>query len=232
MKLLVATSNRGKLVEIREILGALPLQLLSLEDAGLPAPDETGDTFEENAAQKATASAVRSGLWALGDDSGLCVDALDGGPGVYSARYAPTDVERRAKLLRALHGVPEARRGAHFFCALALSAPDGQRVFRAAGRVDGAIAPGAAGNERIRIRPALLAAGGSRQDPGGARAPGEEPPQPPGPRAGAAPAGPHPPGAGGRPVSLDPGAETVYFPGALVVRGRTGGGRAGALDGA
>ena len=123
MKLLVATSNPGKLVEIREILGAAPLELLSLAEASLPAPDETGLTFHENAGQKAVACAVQSGLWTLGDDSGLCVDALDGGPGVFSARYAPTDVDRRAKLLRALQGVPDARRGAHFFCAMALSAP-------------------------------------------------------------------------------------------------------------
>jgi XTP/dITP diphosphohydrolase len=158
VKLLVATSNRGKLVEIREVLGALPLELLSLEDAGLPAPEETGQTFEENAAQKATASAALSGLWALGDDSGLCVDALDGGPGVYSARYAPTDVERRAKLLRALQEVPEPRRGAHFFCALALSSPDGERVFRAEGRVDGAIARAPRGTNGFGYDPLFLPA--------------------------------------------------------------------------
>jgi XTP/dITP diphosphohydrolase len=158
VKLLVATSNPGKLVEIREILGAVPLELLSLEDASLPAPEETGVTFHENAAQKAVACAVKSGLWTLGDDSGLCVDALDGGPGVYSARYAPTDVERRTKLLRALQGVPEARRGAHFFCAMALSAPDGQRLFRADGRVDGAIAQAPRGTNGFGYDPLFLPA--------------------------------------------------------------------------
>ncbi|MGE5048003.1 MAG: RdgB/HAM1 family non-canonical purine NTP pyrophosphatase [Deltaproteobacteria bacterium] len=158
MKLLVATSNPGKLVEIREILGAVPLELLSLEDVSLPAPDETGLTFHENAAQKAVACAVQSGLWALGDDSGLCVDALDGGPGVYSARYAPTDVERRTKLLRALQGVPEARRGAHFFCAVALCAPDGRRLFRADGRVDGAIAQAPRGTNGFGYDPLFLPA--------------------------------------------------------------------------
>lgn len=158
MKLLVATSNPGKLVEIREILGAVPLELLCLQDLSLPAPDETGVTFHENAAQKATACAARSGLWTLGDDSGLCVDALDGGPGVYSARYAATDAERRAKLLRALKGVPEARRGAHFFCAVALSAPDGQSVFRAEGRVDGAIALAPRGTNGFGYDPLFLPA--------------------------------------------------------------------------
>jgi XTP/dITP diphosphohydrolase len=158
VKLLVATSNPGKLVEIREILGALPLELLCLRDLALPAPDETGVTFHENAAQKAVASAARSGLWALGDDSGLCVDALDGAPGVYSARYAATDEERRAKLLRALKEVSEPRRGAHFFCALALSAPDGQRIVRAEGRVEGAIALAARGTNGFGYDPIFLPA--------------------------------------------------------------------------
>ena len=158
MKLLVATSNPGKLVEIREIVGPLPLELLSLRDLALPAPDETGVTFHENAAQKASASAARSGLWALGDDSGLCVDALDGAPGVYSARYAPTDEERRAKLLRALEAVPEQRRGAHFFCALALCAPSGERIVRAEGRVDGAIAFSPRGTNGFGYDPIFLPA--------------------------------------------------------------------------
>src|SRR6202011_6085003 len=117
VKLLVATSNEGKLVEIRQILAGVPLELVSLRDAGLPAPDETGDTFHDNAAQKATTCARQSGLWTLADDSGLCVDALDGAPGLHSARYAPTDSERRSRLLAALEGVPQPRRGAHFFCA-------------------------------------------------------------------------------------------------------------------
>jgi XTP/dITP diphosphohydrolase len=139
VKLLVATSNAGKMGELREILAPLGFELLSLADAALPAPDETGVTFHENAAWKATGCAVRSGLWSLGDDSGLCVDALDGGPGIRSARYAPTDLERRSKLLETLKAVPAGRRGAHFFCAVALSSPDGQRIFRAEGRVDGHI---------------------------------------------------------------------------------------------
>ena len=140
MKLLVATSNSGKLAEIREIVAGIALELVSLRDLRLPPPDETGDTFHANAAQKATISARQSGLWTLADDSGLCVEALGGAPGVHSARYAPTDQERRAKLLHALQGVPEEKRGAHFFCAVALSPPDGERILRAEGRVDGSIA--------------------------------------------------------------------------------------------
>ena len=139
MKLLVATSNPGKLVEVREILAGLEFELVSLEDAALPPPEENFDTFHENAAAKATECAAKSGLWTLADDSGLCVDALEGGPGVRSARYADSDAARRQKLLQALQGVPQGRRGAHFFCSVALSAPDGQRIHRAEGRVDGRI---------------------------------------------------------------------------------------------
>jgi len=140
MKLLVATSNQGKLKEVREILAGLPLELVSLKDLGLPALPETGNTFHDNAAEKATTSARRSGLWTLADDSGLCVDALGGAPGLHSARYAPTEEARRTKLLAALKEVPVGRRGAHFEAAVALSDPEGKRVFFAEGRVDGAIA--------------------------------------------------------------------------------------------
>jgi XTP/dITP diphosphohydrolase len=156
VKLLVATSNRGKLGEVQEILAPLGFTLLSLADAALPAPDETGVTFEDNAALKATECAKQSGLWTLADDSGLCVDALGGAPGVHSARYAPTDVERRRKLLDALEAVPEGRRGAHFFCAVALCAPDGQRLFRAQGRVDGSIGTGERGANGFGYDPIFL----------------------------------------------------------------------------
>ncbi len=156
MKLLVATTNPGKMGEVREILAGASLELVSLADLELPGPDETGTTFQDNAAQKATACATWSGLWTLGDDSGLCVDALGGAPGVFSARYAPTEEERRAKLLRHLDGLPGPRRGAHFFCAVALSSPDGKRIFRAEGQVDGSIAPAARGTNGFGYDPLFL----------------------------------------------------------------------------
>jgi XTP/dITP diphosphohydrolase len=158
VKLLVATSNAGKLVEIREIVAGIALELVSLRDLRLPPPDETGDTFHANAAQKATISARQSGLWTLADDSGLCVEALGGAPGVHSARYAPTDEERRAKLLHALQGVPEEKRGAHFFCAVALSPPDGERILRAEGRVEGTIAFAERGTNGFGYDPIFLPA--------------------------------------------------------------------------
>ena len=159
MKLLVATSNAGKLGEVREILAPLlgeAHQLVSLSDLSLPAPDEPYATFHENAAQKASVSAQASGLWTLGDDSGLCVDALSGAPGVYSARYAPTDDERRTRLLRALNAVPIGRRGAYFACAVALAAPDARRLFRAEGRVDGSISQGPRGMGGFGYDPIFL----------------------------------------------------------------------------
>jgi XTP/dITP diphosphohydrolase len=158
VKLLVATSNAGKLVEIREIVAGIPLELVSLRDLRLPPPAETGDTFHANAAQKATISARQSGLWTLADDSGLCVEALGGAPGVHSARYAPTDEERRAKLLHALQGVPEEKRGAHFFCAVALSPPDGERILRAEGQVEGSIAFAERGTNGFGYDPVFLPA--------------------------------------------------------------------------
>ncbi len=158
MKLLVATSNRGKLVEIREILAGLGLELVSLEDLRLPPPEETAETFHGNAEQKAIACARQSGLWTLADDSGLCVDALGGAPGVHSARYAENDEKRRAKLLAALAGVPPERRGAHFFCAAALSAPSGEPVVQAEGRVAGSIALAGRGANGFGYDPLFLPA--------------------------------------------------------------------------
>ena len=149
MKLLVATNNPGKLKEYRDLLGELPLDILSLGDEGLHfEPDETGSTFEENAVLKATAFAERSGLLTLADDSGLEIDALHGAPGLRSARYGATrrgdDVHRYRLVLRQLEGVPWDERTARFRCVVALAAP-GARVETAEGAVEGVIAFGPAG---------------------------------------------------------------------------------------
>jgi XTP/dITP diphosphohydrolase len=139
VKLVFATRNRGKLAELRDLLGDR-LEVLSLDDVSVPEVDEDGRTFEENARKKASASARATGLPALADDSGLCVDALDGEPGVRSARYAePDDRARWEKLLRALEGIPEERRGAEFQCALCLALLDG-RTFMSHGECRGFIA--------------------------------------------------------------------------------------------
>ena len=122
MKLVLATSNAGKLAELRALLGdGFDIHVQS--EFGVPDADETGLSFVENAILKARHAARATGLPALGDDSGLCVDALGGAPGLYSARYAGTHGDSEAnidKLLGELEGIDEARRGARFVCALAL----------------------------------------------------------------------------------------------------------------
>ncbi|NOY92236.1 MAG: XTP/dITP diphosphatase [Deltaproteobacteria bacterium] len=130
MRLLVATRNRGKLAELTALFADIPeLRLLCLADlAPLPEVVEDGETFLANAQKKAREMAIASGLPTLADDSGLMVDALDGAPGVYSARFTgehATDAENNAELLRRLAGVPLESRAARFRCVLALATPDG-----------------------------------------------------------------------------------------------------------
>lgn len=123
MKLVLASSNAGKLVEIREVLADLSIELIGQGELGVGDAEETGATFVENAILKARHAARITGLPALGDDSGICVDALDGAPGLLSARYAGSHGNSAAnivKLLDALKGVPAAGRSAHFFCAIVL----------------------------------------------------------------------------------------------------------------
>jgi XTP/dITP diphosphohydrolase len=128
-RLLIATANRGKVAEYVELLAGIDCTLLSLADVGISGDiEESGTTYEENARIKAVECAVRSGIVTLADDSGLEVDALDGEPGVFSARYAgddATDAERVAYLLGKLEGVPESERGARFVCVIAIAFPDG-----------------------------------------------------------------------------------------------------------
>lgn len=123
MKLVLASGNAGKLVEIREVLADLPIELVGQGELGVVDAEETGATFVENAILKARHAARLTGLPALGDDSGICVDALDGAPGLLSARFAGTHGDSTAnitKLLAAIKDVPDAERGAHFFCVIVL----------------------------------------------------------------------------------------------------------------
>ena len=127
-RLVVATRSAHKLAELRTLLDVPGTELLSLDDLAVEGDvDETGATFEANAALKARHAARVTGLAALADDSGLEVDALGGGPGVRTRRYAgerATDAENNAKLLAALDGLPPGRRGARYVCVLALARPD------------------------------------------------------------------------------------------------------------
>ena len=121
-RIVVATSNSGKLAEISEILGA-QFDLVAQRDLGIADAEETASTFVENALLKARQATRVSGLPALADDSGICVDALGGAPGLISALYAGRhgdNAANNAKLLDALRDVPEARRTAHFHCTIVL----------------------------------------------------------------------------------------------------------------
>lgn len=143
-KLVVASHNKGKVREIVELLRPFGFEVVSASDLGLPEPEETGLTFEENAALKAVAAANASGLPSLADDSGFCVAALNGDPGIYSARWAGPDkdfamamrtIEEKLRSIKA--ETPEQRRGS-FVAVLCLAWPDGhQELFR--GEVEGEV---------------------------------------------------------------------------------------------
>ena len=122
-RLVLASSNRGKLAEFEHLLAGSGFEVVTQGSLGVLDIEETGTTFVENALLKARHAARLTRLPALADDSGLCVEHLDGAPGLYSARYAGTHGDaaaNRAKLLRALEGVPPERRGAFFICVLVL----------------------------------------------------------------------------------------------------------------
>lgn len=129
MRLLVATGNQGKLKEIRRLLQDSPIEVVGLDAyPDLPEVVEDGDTFDANARKKATEMAEATGLLTLADDSGLVVDALDGAPGVISARYAGDDGDDEAnnrKLMQEMHDVPDDKRQAAFHCFIALAEPGG-----------------------------------------------------------------------------------------------------------
>lgn len=143
-RLVVATHNAGKVRELSELLAPYGVEAVSAGDLGLPVPPETGFMFSQNAAQKAHAAARASGLPALADDAGLCVDVLDGAPGLHTAEWAgePRDYARamdliRSEVARRAGGVDGAR--AHFTCALVVAWPDGhEELFE--GRCQGALA--------------------------------------------------------------------------------------------
>jgi XTP/dITP diphosphohydrolase len=131
-KILIATTNQGKMKEIRNLVKGLPAVFLSLSEVpDVPEIFEDGTTFEENALKKARAISQSTGMVTLADDSGLCVDALDGRPGVLSARYAgenASDEEKYLRILEEMQNIPDSERSARFECALALVIPDGEEV--------------------------------------------------------------------------------------------------------
>lgn len=149
-KVVIATHNQGKLREMRELLGPYGIELVSAGELGLPEPVEDGMMFSENAAIKAVAATKASGLPALSDDSGICIDALDGAPGLFSANwagpgkdFAPALARVQMELAKRGATTPEKRR-AHFVSALVIAWPDGhEELFE--GRVFGEIVDGPRG---------------------------------------------------------------------------------------
>ena len=157
MKLIIASNNAHKLTEMKSILAPFFDDVQSMREAGIEHETvEDGETFMENAVKKARELAEISGCCAIADDSGLCVDALNGGPGVYSARYSGVhgdDKANNAKLLRELDGVED--RGAHYTCAIALVWPDG-RLLTAEDYLYGEIAHDERGSNGFGYDPLFL----------------------------------------------------------------------------
>jgi XTP/dITP diphosphohydrolase len=159
-RLVIATTNPHKVEEFRGLLAGLPFELVSLTDVGVAADvEETGATFAENAIIKAVAYAELTGLPALADDSGLEIDAMDGAPGVYSARWAGPDVTYAARnrmLVERLAGLPDEQRGARYRCAIAVAEPPHGLLGVVAGTLEGRIAEAPAGYGGFGYDPIFL----------------------------------------------------------------------------
>ena len=153
MKVVLATTNPGKLRELKELAASEPWLDLVLAPEGFN-PKETGATFVENAKIKAREAAKLSGLMTIADDSGLVVEALNGKPGIHSARYCEgTDEDRRHKLLEEMNAIPEDRRQAAFVCAMVVCDPDGSVAFSSIRYWEGKIAKQERGNNGFGYDP-------------------------------------------------------------------------------
>ena len=166
-RLVLATRNQGKIIELRRILDAISngaIELVSVEQyPEIPDVEETGSTFEENALLKAVAISKATGLPAIADDSGLCVDALGGAPGIFSARYSGKHGDDNAnlnKVLVELQDVEDAKRSAHFTCVTALVMPDGRKVTKM-GEFHGYIAHAPVGDFGFGYDPIFIPQGSS-----------------------------------------------------------------------
>jgi len=150
----IASGNAGKIREFAALLAELPLEIRP-QPEGLEV-EETGSTFAENARLKASAVALASGCWALADDSGLAVAALDGAPGIHSARYAPTDADRIARLLAELEAASGSGREARFTAALAVADPSGAIRLEVEGHCPGLILEAPRGSGGFGYDPVFL----------------------------------------------------------------------------
>jgi XTP/dITP diphosphohydrolase len=165
-KLVIATHNPGKLREISELLQPFGIECVGAATLDLPVPDETGVTFVDNADLKARQAADLTGLPALADDSGICIDALGGRPGIHTANWAE-DAEGNRDWTRAMERAwdelqnagPEASRDAHFACALAIAWPDDGQAESFEGRVDGTLVWPPRGEKGFGYDPMFVPAG-------------------------------------------------------------------------
>ena len=166
-RLILATRNAHKVEEMRELLAALPVEIVGMEAyPGAPEPEETGETFAENARIKAVAAARLSGEFSLADDSGICIDALGGRPGVRSARWAGPDstaADWITKTLAEMDGVPADRRTARYVCALALCDSSGLVVAESEGIFEGRIADFPRGSRGFGYDPIFLVSDGTQR---------------------------------------------------------------------
>jgi XTP/dITP diphosphohydrolase len=154
-KLVLASHNKGKAAEIAALLKPFAIEVISAASLGLPEPEETEDSFIGNAKLKALAATRAAKLPALADDSGLCVDSLDGAPGIYSARWAGPSKDFRHAMDRVLKGIADKPRGAHFVAALALAWPDDHcEVFE--GKVFGTLADAPRGTRGFGYDPIFV----------------------------------------------------------------------------
>jgi len=154
-KLVLASHNKGKAKEIAELLEPFKIEVISAASLGLPEPDETEDSFIGNAKLKALAAIRAAKLPALADDSGICVDSLDGAPGIYSARWAGPSKDFNDAMARVLKGIDGKPRGAHFVAALALAWPDDHcEVFE--GKVFGTLADAPRGTRGFGYDPIFI----------------------------------------------------------------------------
>jgi XTP/dITP diphosphohydrolase len=161
--ILIGTTNSGKVRELSELFGMLPVELLGLKDTAVSRDiEETGQTFSENAALKARSYAAETGLFTLGDDSGLEVRALDNRPGIHSARYGGEDLafpEKIRLLLKELAAIPNADRAARFVCAMSLADPSGKVIFEAEAVCEGTLAAGPRGSGGFGYDPIFVPVG-------------------------------------------------------------------------
>jgi XTP/dITP diphosphohydrolase len=162
-KILIGTTNQGKISELRELFGSLPIKLVGLDEVAVNIDvEETGTTFAENAELKARTYANITGLFALGDDSGLEVSALDNRPGIHSARYGGQDLafaDKIRMLLGELAEVPNADRSARFVCVMSLADPSGKIIFEGEGVCSGTLAAEPRGDEGFGYDPLFLPEG-------------------------------------------------------------------------